>query len=220
MHTISILLSRCQVLNVTLLFSLLSMLPSFLSAHPHAWVDTNTYINSNETHITSLHMTWTFDAETSNYMLQGEDVSAENINKTLQLLADSVVGNMYNEHYFTYLYDGSTPIRYKAARYPELIQNNEKLVLSFELPLSEPIAFKGKKFKLFIYDATYFVDMSWSNKKEIQLSEQINTQCTGQLVEPKVSDAQRAYTLSLASDIAPDNTIGQLFSQQFQLHCP
>jgi len=220
MHTISILLSRCQVLNVTLLFSLLSMLPSFLSAHPHAWVDTNTYINSNGTHITSLHMTWTFDAETSNYMLQGEDVSAENINKTLQLLADSVVGNMYNEHYFTYLYDGSTPIRYKAARYPELIQNNEKLVLSFELPLSEPIAFKGKKFKLFIYDATYFVDMSWSNKKEIQLSEQINTQCTGQLVEPKVSDAQRAYTLSLASDIAPDNTIGQLFSQQFQLHCP
>lgn len=219
MNITSILLSRCQLLKVILLLTLFSILPSTLSAHPHAWVDTNTYINSNETHITSLHMTWAFDAETSNYMLQGEDVSAEQIDKTLQLLADSVVGNMYNEHYFTYLYDGSTPIRYKAARYPQLVQSKDKLILSFELPLSEPIAFKGKKLKLFIYDATYFVDMSWSNEKEIQLSDQINTQCTGQLVEPKVSDEQRAYTLSLASDIAPDNRIGQLFSQQFQLHC-
>ena len=220
MNIISILLNHYKTLKVALLLTLLPMFPSALSAHPHAWVDTNTYINSNQTHITSLHMTWTFDVETSNYMLQGEDVSPEKINNTLQLLADSVVGNMYNEHYFTYFYDGSTPIRYKAARYPQLIQNNENLVLSFELPLSEPIAFKGKNFKLFIYDATYFVDMSWSNTKEIQLSDQINAQCTGQLVEPKVSDAQRAYTLSLASDVAPDNTIGQLFSQQFQLHCP
>lgn len=219
MNIISILLNRCQLLKVVLLLAFLSILPSKISAHPHAWVETNTYIDSTQTHITSLHMTWTFDTETSNYMLQGEDVSAEHINETLQLLADSVVSNMYNEHYFTYLYDGRTPIRYKAARYPQLIQSQGKLVLSFELPLSEPIPFKGKNLKLFIYDETYFVDMSWSNKKQIQVSEQINTQCSGELIQPSVSDELRAYTLSLASDVAPDNTIGQLFSQRFQLHC-
>lgn len=219
MNIISILLSRFQLLKVILLLTLFSILPSSLSAHPHAWVETNTYIDSNQTHITSLHMTWTFDVETSNYMLQGEDVSAEQINETLQLLADSVVSNMYNEHYFTYLYDDRTPVRYKAARYPQLIQSQGKLVLSFELPLSEPISFKGKNLKLFIYDETYFVDMSWSNKKQIQVSEQIHAQCSGELIQPSVSNELRAYTLSLASDVAPDNTIGQLFSQQFQLHC-
>jgi len=188
-------------------------------SHPHAWVDTNTYIDSNDTHITVLHMTWAFDAETTNYMLQGEDVSAGNIDETLQALADSVVSNMYNEHYFTYLYDGNTPVRYKEARYARFVKNKDKLVLTFEIPLSEPIAFKGKDLRLYIYDETYFVDMSWLNKQDVQLSDQLTSECTGEIIEPKASDEQRAYTLSLASDVAPDNKLGQLFSQKYQLNC-
>lgn len=196
-----------------------SLLPAVAMAHPHAWVDTNTFIESDETHITSLHMTWAFDAETSNYMLQGEDVSDKNIEKTLQALADSVVGNMYNEHYFTYLYDDKTPVVYKTAQYAQFVRNKDKLVLSFEIPLSKPIAFKGKNLRLYIYDETYFVDMSWLNKGDVQISEQLTSQCTGEVVEPKASDEQRAYTLALASDVAPDNTLGQLFSQKYQLNC-
>ena len=217
MHILSTSLIRCWVLKVTFIF--IFLLPIPVSAHPHAWVDTNTYIESDDTHITALHMTWTFDIETSNYMLQGEDISAEKIDATLQRLAESVVGNMYNEHYFTYLYDENTPIRYKEARHPQLIQDKNKLVLSFELPLSNPIAFKGKALKLYIYDETYFVDMSWLDKSNIQLSDQLTAQCNGELLAPKASDELRAYTLSLASDVAPDNTIGQLFSQKYQLNC-
>ncbi|TEW56496.1 DUF1007 family protein [Psychromonas sp. RZ22] len=195
------------------------LLPVMVSAHPHSWVDTNTYIDSDDTHITSLHMTWTFDVDTSHYMLQGEDISPENIKKTLQALADSVTNNMYNEHYFTYLYDASQPVRYKAARYPQLIQDKDKLVLSFEIPLSKPIAFKGKELQLYIYDSTYYVDMSWINPEDVQLSENLNKHCTGKIVEPNVTDAQRAYTLTLAEDIASNNELGRFFSQQYKLHC-
>lgn len=192
---------------------------SSLSAHPHAWVDTNTAIGNDKTHITTLHMTWTFDAETSDYMLQGEEISPEHIDNTLQLLATSVTNNMYNEHYFTYFYVGNTPIKFKTARYPQLIQYQDKLVLTFDIPLSEPIAFNNKDFKLFIYDSTYFVDMSWLEAQDIQLTEDISKHCKYKLLEPTASDAQRAYTLSLADDVAPNNALGQLFSQQFQLHC-
>jgi ABC-type uncharacterized transport system substrate-binding protein len=201
----------------SLLFGLLFSGAAF--SHPHAWVDTQTYIESNDTHITVLHMTWAFDAETSNYMLQGEDVSPANINETLHALAASVVGNMYNEHYFTYLYDGNTPVRYKEARYAQFVKDKDKLVLTFEIPLSDPIAFKGKNLKLYIYDETYFVDMSWLNKQDVKLSDQLTSQCTGEIIAPKASDEQRAYTLSLASDVAPDNRLGQLFSQKYQLNC-
>ena len=217
MNKVFILLQQNWFSKISFFFTLL--FPLTLSAHPHAWVDTNTYIESDDTHITALHMTWTFDAETSTYMLQGEDVSPEKKDATLHKLAQGVVGNMYNEHYFTYLYDGNEPVRYKEARHPQLVQDGNKLVLSFELPLSNPIAFKDKKFKLYIYDETYFVDMSWLDKSNIQLSEQLTTQCTNELLAPKASDELRAYTLSLASDVAPDNTIGQLFSQKYQLHC-
>jgi len=217
MYTRLTSLIQSLTLKVALIFTL--FFPIIASAHPHAWVDTNTYIEADQTHIIALHMTWTFDAETSTYMLQGEDISADNIEQTLQRLAQSVVGNMYNEHYFTYLYNDNEPVRYKEARHPQLIQDGNKLVLSFELPLSIPIAFKDKEFKLYIYDETYFVDMSWLDKTNIQLSEPLTKKCSGELLAPKTSDELRAYTLSLASDIAPDNAIGQLFSQKYQLHC-
>ena len=58
MHILSTSLIRCWVLKVTFIF--IFLLPIPVSAHPHAWVDTNTYIESDDTHITALHMTWTF----------------------------------------------------------------------------------------------------------------------------------------------------------------
>jgi len=188
-------------------------------AHPHSWVDTNTYIHSNDTHITSLYMTWAFDAETSSYMLQGEDMSLGEKEKTLQRLAEGVVNNMYNEHYFTYFYLLDTPVRYKKARYPQLIQEQDKLILSFEIPLSEPIKFANNTFKLFIYDSTYYVDMSWLNDSEIKLSQPLNEHCTGRVIAPDVSQELRDFTLTLAEDVAPNNELGEHFSQQFKLTC-
>ena len=188
-------------------------------AHPHSWVDTNTYIHSNDTHITSLYMTWTFDAETSLYMLQGEDMSAGKKTKTLQRLAEGVVNNMYNEHYFTYFYLLDTPVRYKMARYPQLTQIQDKLILSFEVPLSEPIKFANNTFKLFIYDSTYYVDMSWLNDSEIKLSQALNERCTGKVIAPDVSQGLRDFTLTLAEDVTPNNELGEHFSQQFKLTC-
>ncbi|WP_413693861.1 DUF1007 family protein [Psychromonas sp. KJ10-2] len=198
---------------------LLSTLPSRLSAHPHAWVATNTYIESDDTHIIALHMTWTFDADTSDYMLQGEDISPEHLQQTLQKLAVGVIDNMYNEHYFTYLYNDTTPVKYKSAIHPQMVKDKNKIVLSFELPLSNPIAFAGKNLRLYIYDQTYFVDMSWLNKGDVQISAALNSACAGEIIEPKVSDAQRAFTLALAADVTPDNTLGRYFSQQYKLDC-
>jgi len=188
-------------------------------SHPHAWIDTNTYINGTDTHITSLQMTWTFDEDTSLYMLQGEDTSPEHLQATLQKLANGVVKNMYNEHYFTYFYQQGAPLRYKAARYPELIQQGEKLTLRFEIPLSQPVAFADNEFKLFIYDATYYVDMSWLKSSDIQLSDTLAKHCQGELVYPNVSQGERDYALTLAADVAPDHDLGERFSQRFKLSC-
>ena len=93
-----LLLSFIQKSFKKQLFISLLFFSSIVFAHPHSWVETNTYINSNDTQITSLYMTWTFDQETSEYMLQGEDISPQHIERTLQRLAEGVVNNMYNEH--------------------------------------------------------------------------------------------------------------------------
>jgi len=200
---------------------MLFVLPAQLLAHPHSWIDTTTYINSNNTHITSLSMSWTFDQATSDYMLQGEDISAAALKNTLQHLAEGIVANMYNEHYFTYLYVQATPIRYKIAHSPKLVYNQDrnKLILTFEIPLSVPIAFNDKNFKLLIYDATYYVDMSWKNTADVHLSTAMQKTCHGELIEPNVSQGLRDYAFTLADDVLADDQLGERFSQKFTLSC-
>ena len=72
---------------------------------------------------------------------------------------------------------------------------------------------------MFIYDPTYYVDMSWLSEKEAQVSEQITKQCKGKILAAGASQGERDYALALAADVAPDDGLGERFSQQYQLNC-
>uniref|UniRef100_UPI0015FA664F DUF1007 family protein n=1 Tax=Aliivibrio sp. SR45-2 TaxID=2760931 RepID=UPI0015FA664F len=76
--------------------------PCIVFAHPHSWVDMTTTIEGTENTITGLAMNWTFDAMTSAYALDGEDLSSENRVETMRKLADSMINNVSGSHYYTY----------------------------------------------------------------------------------------------------------------------
>lgn len=89
---------------VFLCFALLPFAPS-LQAHPHSWIEMKTHIEGEDGMITGLSMEWSFDAMTSMYMLDGEDIAAESEEEIFEKLASSVIDNMMFEHYFTYFYE-------------------------------------------------------------------------------------------------------------------
>lgn len=193
--------------------------PTVSIAHPHSWVDLKTEIVGNNTQINGFKMSWTFDAMTSAYMLDGEDLSVDNKAKTLQKLANSIMKNINLEHYFTYLYDDETPVKYSFSNQGELTQNRTKLTLDFYLPLSETKDIKGHTLKLLIFEPSYYVDMSWVKKSDISFSADFSKQCALQLVEPKPTTQQISYAMSLPADADPDNELGQLFTQAVFITC-
>lgn len=201
----------------TLIFCVL--FPFTVQAHPHSWIDLKTEIEGSQNQITGLKMSWTFDAMTSAYMLDGEDLSTENKAKTMQKVAASVMQNMIAEHYFTYFYDGETPIKYSLARRGVLTQNRTKLTLDFVLPLSKPKILDGNPLKLLIFEPSYYVDMSWQKKGDIQLSPDLAKHCSLELIEPKPTSEQMSYAMSLPADADPDNALGQLFTQTVLITC-
>lgn len=85
---------KCLPLGI----ALLSFAPN-LYAHPHSWVEMKTHIEGENGLITGLSMEWSFDAMTSMYMLDGEDVSPDKEEETFKNLAASVIENMMYEHY-------------------------------------------------------------------------------------------------------------------------
>jgi tRNA threonylcarbamoyladenosine biosynthesis protein TsaE len=188
-------------------------------AHPHSWIELKTEIDGTETEIIGFKMQWTFDAMTSAYMLDGYDLSPKHKAQSFQDIADSVINNMYAEHYFTYFYDGEKPVRYKTAINAKLTQTKAKATLSFYLPLSIPQPAHGQQLRLLIFEPSYYVDMSWQNKSEVSLSPLLATSCTFQLIEPTPTTEQINYAMSLPADTDPDTALGQLFTQTVSLDC-
>lgn len=207
----------------TLFFATLAVLSfgfsTASSAHPHSWIEMKTRIDGIDDVVTGLTMEWTFDAMTSAYMLDGEDMSSDKREQTLKDIALSVMDNMLYEHYFTYFLDGDNPIRYKEVHDANLSQHRGKLTLSFNLSLTEPKSVLGKKLKLMIFEPSYYVDMSWKSINSLELSPALQRHCQLKLVEPTPTPEQMAYALSLPQDADPDNALGQLFTQHTYLDC-
>ncbi len=189
------------------------------TAHPHSWIDMKTEIQGDGKQITGFLMTWEFDAMTSAYMLDGEDLSAKNKAQTLQDLADSIMTNMTTSHYLTYFYEGGKPVKYALAKQGILVQDKIKATLQFYLPLAEPLVLSDKSLKLLIYDPSYYVDMSWPAKNSVLLSPELNQYCKLSLIEATPTSEQLAYVMSLPVDAERDNAIGELFTQSAIINC-
>ena len=190
-----------------------------VQAHPHSWVDLKTTIEGDENAITGFNMSWTFDAMTSFYMLDGKPLSDENREEVLKEVTEKVMDNLVLEHYFTYFYDGETPIPYLSSLEGKLTQDKTQLILDFFIPLGVPQNISNKPLKIQVYEKSYFVDISWREASDIQLSPKLAKSCTVQLIEPNPTPQQVGYAMSLPADATPDQELGQLFTQSVILQC-
>lgn len=188
-------------------------------AHPHSWIELKTVIEGEDGVINGLTMEWSFDAMTSAYVLDGEDLSPERVEETYQNIAASLMDNILYEHYFTYFYNGEEPIRYSVGHSEKLERDRAKLVLSYYLPLAKPQPVTRDSLRLMIYDKTHFVDMSWRSDSHVSLSSGLERQCSLNIVEPTPTAEQMSYAMSLPEDADPDNTLGELFTQTAEIHC-
>ncbi|PST90781.1 DUF1007 family protein [Photobacterium jeanii] len=217
-HTVTKLSLRQRLLG-SLTLGCLLISPSIALAHPHSWVDIHTQVLGDEQHITGFKMDWTFDAMTSAYMLDGEDMSAEKRDATFQSIADSVMDNLLQEHYFTYFYDNEQPIKYKVSPGGKLSQNRMKLTLSFEIPLAKPKPLPQKPLELRVFEPSYYVDLAWKSNQDITLSPELAKHCQIQVINPEPTAEQMSYAMSLPADADPDNALGQLFTQTLTIAC-
>jgi len=220
MHTKEpVIYMKKNVKNLCFIIIINFTMPINVQAHPHSWINLKTKIEGKGNQILGLTMSWTFDSITSAYMLDGEDLSAKNKSKTLTKVKDSVMENINAEHYFTYFYDDNAPIKYAFSNQGTLTQNKSKLTLHFFIPLSEPKRITSRPLTLSVFEPSYYVDMSWDSKKDIELSPELNPSCSFKLLPPNPTPEQVTYAMSLGVDEDPDDALGQLFTQKVIIDC-
>ncbi|WP_159084610.1 DUF1007 family protein [Dongshaea marina] len=198
----------------------LLVMSGYGEAHPHSWIELHTrFIGSPQGKLTALHYTWVFDEMTSAYTLDGEDLTPEHRAQTLKKLADFMVGNMSNDHYFSYLYDQGKPVKYRLATNPQLTYQDHRLALSFTLPLAHPMAMQGKSVELQIYEPGYYVDMSYATGKDIQLNPSLQKLCHIKRIPADPDPKLVAYASSLDANQQSDQSLGRYFAERVVLDC-
>lgn len=188
-------------------------------AHPHSWIDIKTIIQGTSGTVDSMKMQWTFDRMTTAYLLDGEDLSIQHREQTLNTIAKSIINNMHPSHDFTYLQEGDRLLHYQDISDPVLKLQKGKAVLSFTLSLVKPYNFDGKALSLRVFDPTYYVDMSWSSEQDIQFSNSLKSDCTFSLHEPHPSASQVNKAMLIPVDASPDYQLGKIFTQTVNFSC-
>ncbi|WP_261836881.1 DUF1007 family protein [Vibrio ishigakensis] len=188
-------------------------------AHPHSWVSTNSVLNVKDGKIVSISMDWSFDPMTTAYTFAGQRITPQNRKEVFHKLQGDILENLLYKHYFTYFYTKDEPIRYKQVDIGEISMIGPRMRLQFELELAEPVSLDTPDLSLFIFDPTYYIDMSWDKRAEVSFSDNYQGNCHIKVIEPKPTSEQIAYAMSLAVDSDPDDELGKLFTQKAVIDC-
>ncbi|WP_411569355.1 DUF1007 family protein [Serratia sp. UGAL515B_01] len=192
-----------------------------VGAHPHSFIDMNTTFVAKDQKLMGLKMVWVMDEITSADLLYDAE-NAKSDSEIWKKLAAEVMANVLGQHYFTDIYRDGKPLKYlNLPTEYQLSRQGHKAVLEFVLPLAQAQPLAGKPFEISTYDPTYFVDMSYQDKKALHLPPEMNKQCKVSLMTPKPDKSLQAYALSLDKNDSPgeDLALGQQFAQRVMLSC-
>ena len=108
-------------------------------------------------------------------------------------------------------------------RPPQLPAKPHKHGFSFELALAQPQTVKGKSFKLFTFEPSYYLYMGYEKASDVTATEQ--HLCQVSMVEPTVNQSLRLYASKLDKTETPDMpsdrslSLGAQFAQKVGIVC-
>jgi ABC-type uncharacterized transport system substrate-binding protein len=160
------------------------------SAHPHVFIDARAEILFDaQGRMTHIRNVWEFDAAFSAFASQGLDVDGDGklSEEELRPLAKVNVDSLKEYAYFTSLTVGGKQVALKFPDRYSLRLHGDRLVLSYQLPLSIPTR-PGPSTTLEVYDPEYFVAFTFVKKNPVTLSHAPSA-CAAEYHAPRRLDA-------------------------------
>lgn len=152
-----------------LIAGLLGLLPSFIGAHPHVWVDVHAEILVDHGKVTGIRETWVLDDEFSQMILTDGDTNGNGkIDPTeIKGVKSAYFDNLKLFDYFTHVFQGQ-----KAVSIPRAVQDFQAVALpsgkvqyQFVLPFNQPLAVGP--LSVSFYDDTFYVDVEYEKKDPV-----------------------------------------------------
>lgn len=165
-------------------------------AHPHIFIDAKvTVVFDDAGRITGLRHTWTFDTAFSVWMVQGLDTNGDKIvsSEEMQQLADENMVGLAEYGFYT---SAGDDMKFTSVGDQRMNYEGNRVTLDYSVNTVTPVA-PGSRFELGVYDAEYYVAISFADVSAVTL-ENAPASCTTQLVPPQAMDPateERLYAL-------------------------
>lgn len=190
-----------------------------LFAHPHAWIDVQTYIDGEDKKVYGINMVWRFDPMTSVYLLEGKNLAEQQKVTSLEQVAKGLVENLKRDSFFTQVSLNQELIKNLEASLERVTIEGLDVVFSFYLGFDEPLLLDQGELAVKVFDPSYFIEMSWPSADDLQLSDALSRVCQRQVHESEPSMEQISQAWAMPIDARPDKTLGAVFAQQSQIVC-
>lgn len=137
--------------------------------------------------LTGLQMHWVHDPAISKAMFDDEDMSPAHREQTIKDIADRLVYELAKYGYYTHLKLDGQDVRTEASKiYTLMLDNRQRMVLDFLLPLQEPVGLSGKTLTWTMEDQQGMGILRYPGSGQIALAGAESAKCKVQLSTPPV----------------------------------
>ncbi|KZM43019.1 hypothetical protein OA92_09575 [Marinomonas sp. SBI22] len=208
--------SVIKLVFLPLVFGLMSL---YAHAHPHAWIDVQTYVDGEDKKVYGINMVWRFDPMTSVYLLEGKNLEKQEQVTSLEQVAKGLIDNLKRDSFFTQVSWNKEVLANLDASLERVTLDGIDVVFSFYLGFDEPLLLDQGELGIQVFDPSYFIEMSWPSANDLQLSDALSSVCKRQVVESEPSMEQISQAWAMPIDASPDLTLGAVFAQESQIAC-
>lgn len=196
-------------------------------AHPHAWITMNTDIRfDKQGKITGLYIEWDFDPDYSAIAVEGLDANKDGYYSAEELdpLTKANLKALREYDYFAYARDRNKKLAWDLPQEAVQYYANEKLRMSFYVPLKISIDPTKAIFNFKIYDPTFYIAMDFRKKNPVTTSGAKPAACKID-VRPVAADEKTDETRQLLASKgkqwqpAPNEDFGAMFAQPVIVDC-
>ncbi len=193
-----------------------------LQAHPHAWIDLKTKLTFNDQgRLTGLRLHWVFDDFYSLYTIEALDPDKDGkiSKKKIMDLAKTNLNNLVEYDYFTEIKINGEVMEFGKVNESDSTFADNRLSMTFTLPLAKPVDPIGKKVSYVVFDPTYYIEVVHERENAISLSDKAPKNCHTVLREPTPTVEMTMLAASLDKTENAGNTLGRVFAQTVSLTC-
>jgi ABC-type uncharacterized transport system substrate-binding protein len=201
---------------------------SAASAHPHVWVTAKAQLVYEGGKLVGVRDTWSFDPEYTAFITQGLDANKDGKLSPEELagLAAENTANLAEFGYFTKLKVGGKEQAFADPKEPAARMEDKALVLTFLLPLKNPVQQGRGVAALEVYDPTYFVSFSFAEGAEAATLAGAPQGCAATVTRPKTEQPKTAeagspgMTEAFFEALTAASTYGVQFASRVLVACP